>query len=207
MTAPEYIFNLVKKPWFISLYFLIVICSYFFVDKHIATYFYQLNLRTTVHWLNIFTGLGQWMVYFPLLVLAGVYFHFIKKNAVHGQKALYLIGCLVVPNVVALILKVCLGRARPDLLFSDQLYGFYGFEFKSLYWSCPSGHSITIAAMAAGLGVLIPKYFYAFLIVAVMVALSRVVLYQHYLSDVLVGFFISLLTVGIYTHIFQKKVK
>ena len=129
---------------------------------------------------------------------------FVKKNVVYEQRAWFLLACVVLPNLVGLVLKITVSRSRPDLLFDGDFFGFYWFKFNDLFWSFPSGHSITVAGLAAGLGALFPRYFYVFLGLALLVTSTRVFLYFHYLSDVMIGFYISMLVVGFFTESLKK---
>ena len=108
--------------------------------------------------------------------------------------------------VVNLVLKIVFSRARPDLLFSQQWYGFYGFKFSAPFWSFPSGHATTIMGFVFALCALWPKYRYLFLLYGVLIALSRVVLTHHYLSDVMVASYLALVEVGLlYSWFVQRK--
>ena len=126
-------------------------------------------------------------------------------NPVYESRSWYLLGCVFVANLVCFVCKVTLGRARPDLLFASNEFGFYWFKLSKFYWSFPSGHTTTVVSLAVGLGVLFPRYFYIALTVALLVAASRVLLYYHYLSDVLSAFYISLLVVGFFTGYLKDK--
>ncbi|WP_133137062.1 phosphatase PAP2 family protein [Legionella rowbothamii] len=205
MTQFEKTFEFMKKTWVILLYAILVILSYIFVDKTLATYFHQLDLRTNIHALSILTAFGQWIVYIGLFFCAAVYFRYVRTNPVSEARAWYLLGCVLVANLVCFVLKVALSRARPDLLFSSNEFGFYWFRMGKYYWSFPSGHTTTVVSLAVGLGVLFPRYFYAALGVALLVAASRVLLYYHYLSDVMTGFYLTVLVVGFYTHYLKQK--
>lgn len=205
MTQFERTFNLMKKPWAIVLYVVLVVLSYFYVDIPVAVYFHQLDLRNTFPALNVLTAFGQWKAYIILFVFLGFYSRYIHKNDRYEARIWYLLGCVFIPNLIGFIVKVCVSRARPDLLFSDNLFGFYWFQTKDLYWSFPSGHSLTVIGLASGLGVLFPKYFFAFLGFAVLVVLSRVFLYHHYLSDVMTGCYLSILIVGYFTEFLKRK--
>lgn len=207
MTLFERTYEIIKKPWVIATYILFIIFIYLVVDRPLAIYLHSLNLRVNLHILNILTYLGLGVAYMSVLFIAGLCFRYGWPNSAHEKKAWYLLGCVVVPNVIGLILKVILGRARPELLFSNQEFGFYGLKFSKMYWSFPSGHSITVAALVYGIGMLYPKYFIEALIVGLIVATSRVLLYYHYLSDVLVGFYFSLLIAGLFTHVIKRKYK
>lgn len=204
MTQFEKTFNLMKKPWAIVVYSMLVILAYAFLDKPLATYFHQLDLRTNLHILNILTTLGKLVIYLVLLPLAGLYFRFLKVNPVYEARSWYLFACLVLSSLVCFVLKIAISRARPELLFSINAYGFYGFKMSSMYWSLPSGHSTTVVSLAAGLGVIFPRYFYTFLGLAFMVILTRVSLYYHYLSDVMSAFYLTLLVVGYATRYIKE---
>ena len=203
MTAFEKTFNCMKKTWVIAVYIVLTVLSYYFIDRSLALYFHQLDIRANMHFLSTLTVLGQWKIYAFLLFFAGVYFRNIRRNSLYEGRSWYLLACVMIPNLFGFVVKIVLGRARPDLLFSIDYFGFYGFKLNNLYWSFPSGHTLTSTALASGLGVIFPRYFYAFLGGALLVASSRILLYHHYLSDVMTGLYMSLLLVGIFTHYFK----
>jgi membrane-associated phospholipid phosphatase len=204
MTQFEKLFYFMKKPWVIALYLFLVILAYYFVDKPLATYFYQLDLRTHLQVLKLFTALGKWIAYVLLFLVVALYFRYLKVNAIYEARSWYLLSCVFLTNICCLVLKVILSRARPELLFLNNEFGFYWFQFNSNYWSFPSGHTITVISLACGLGVLFPRYFYAVLLGALLVALTRIMLYYHYLSDVMSGFYISVLIVGFLTEFLKR---
>lgn len=205
MTPFEKLFNFMKKPWVIILYAILVILAYYFIDQPLATYFYQLDLRTKMPLLGVLTAFGKWIAYVLLFFIAGLYFRYIQVNTVYETRAWYLLGCVLLANLVCLVLKVTLSRARPDLLFSSNEFGFYWFKLSSDYWSLPSGHTTTVISLAAGLGMLVPRYFYVLLIAAFLIVASRILLCFHYLSDVMSAFYISLLVVGFFTEYIKRK--
>jgi len=204
MTQFERFFSVMKNPWVILSYLILIILTYNFLDKSIAIYFHNLDYRNYAHILHTLTTLGKWKIYFILFIVLGFFFRFVKKNEVYEQRAWFLLACVLLANIVGFIVKVTVSRSRPDLLFDGNYFGFYWFKFNDLFWSFPSGHSITIAALAAGLGALFPRYFYAFLGLALLVISTRVFLYFHYLSDVMTGFYISILIVGFFTESLKR---
>ncbi|RUR27550.1 phosphatase PAP2 family protein [Legionella qingyii] len=205
MTQFEKLFNFMKKPWVIIFYAIFVILAYYFLDRLLAIYFHQLNLETKLPFLGVLTALGKWIAYIVLFFIAGLYFRYIQVNTVYENRSWYLLGCVLLANLVCLILKVALSRARPELLFASNEFGFYWFKLSSNYWSLPSGHTTTVMSLAAGLGILFPRYFYVLLVVALLVAASRILLCFHYLSDVMSAFYISLLVVGFFTEYVKRK--
>jgi membrane-associated phospholipid phosphatase len=80
------------------------------------------------------------------------------------------------------------------MLFENGDYGFILFSTGYKITSMPSGHTITAFSIATALYLLNKncnlKYFY--LIFAISIAMSRVVLTSHYLSDVLIGSLIGI---------------
>ncbi|KTD06160.1 PAP2 family protein [Legionella gratiana] len=206
MTQFEKTVYFMKKPWVIFLYAIFVIIAYHFVDRSLAAYFHQLDLGTKVPVLEIFTALGKSIAYIILFFIAGLYFRYIRINPINEARSWYLLGCVFIANLVCVILKVTLSRARPELLFSSHEFGFYWFKLSSNYWSFPSGHTTTVISLATGLGVLFPRYFYGLLSLAFLIALSRILLCFHYLSDVMSAFYISVLVVSFFTEYLRRKV-
>lgn len=204
MTQFEKTFSIMKKPVVIAIYAIIVVLVFLYIDKPLAIDFKQLDFRSNLHVLNILTTFGQWKIYVLVFFLAGIYFRFVQKNAVIDARAWYLLGCVFIVNVVGFAVKIAVSRARPDLLFSADQFGFYWFQMKDSYWSFPSGHSLTIASMVVGLGVIFPRYFYALFVFGILVAISRVLLFRHYLSDVMTGFYLGVLVVGFFTQYLKK---
>jgi membrane-associated phospholipid phosphatase len=88
-------------------------------------------------------------------------------------------------------------RTRRALFELSMLYDHFGaFEFQHIFndWthqSFPSGHSTTAMATAVVIGLLMPRFFKVFFIIALMTGVSRVVVGDHYPTDVLAGLVIG----------------
>jgi lipid A 4'-phosphatase len=106
---------------------------------------------------------------------------------------LLLFTAVGVSGIVADILKVLVGRARPKLLFLDGTYDFTWFGWHADHWSFPSGHAATAAALMTALWCLWPRPLWLYVALAALVAVARVVTGQHYLSDVIAGAIIGVL--------------
>ena len=85
------------------------------------------------------------------------------------------------------LLKVIFGRARPYLWLAGDDSGFGLLRYSAKFASFPSGHTTTSMAAALVFGVLLPRGKYWFLLAALLIGLSRIVLDVHYLSDVIAG--------------------
>jgi membrane-associated phospholipid phosphatase len=84
-------------------------------------------------------------------------------------------------------LKIVFGRARPYVWLAGDDSGFRFFRYSAKFASFPSGHTTASVAAALALGALFPRRRPAFLLAALAIALSRIVLDVHYLSDVIAG--------------------
>ena len=110
----------------------------------------------------------------------------------------FLIATITISSVIGQVLKFVIGRGRPKFFLE---YGSYHFHYLSKpsydFASMPSGHSITAAAFFTGLIYLVPKFRVLWVVCAIAIALSRIVLGFHYPSDVVLG-----LAIGFYTTVF-----
>ena len=117
---------------------------------------------------------------------------------VASQRALFFLIAVGGAGLTVNLLKIVFGRTRPRLLFYEDLYSFRFFEFSSDFWSFPSGHTVTAAAVAAAVYFLWPRLVAPFVGLVVLVALARITTTAHYLSDVLfsayLGVFFTLST-------------
>jgi undecaprenyl-diphosphatase len=84
-------------------------------------------------------------------------------------------------------LKIAFGRARPHLWLAGDDSGFHALRYGAKFASFPSGHTATSVAAAVILSALFPRARWFFVLFAVVIGLSRIVIDAHYLSDVLAG--------------------
>jgi lipid A 4'-phosphatase len=106
----------------------------------------------------------------------------------------FLFASIAVSGLAADILKIGFGRARPKLLFHSDLYGFTWLSLRPDHWSFPSGHTATIVALMSALWCLWPRHLLFYILVAAIVAGSRVVGGAHYPSDVIAGALVAVLS-------------
>lgn len=182
----------------------LAICSYFLFDKSIAYYFHEHIVSNMKYYVKLFSKLGQAEYY--LIPSAILYLIYRKKDEFIKKASMLVFSSVVISGIGINIIKVIVARYRPPALFSDNLYGFSGFDFGFLVNSFPSGHSATAFSAYVALMLLFPRYKYLFLIIATLIALSRVFLAVHYFSDVLIGSLIGTLTsIYLYDKIFKEK--
>lgn len=165
----------------------VIALSYFYCDPFIA---YWAKGEITGGWSDFFqivTKLGDSIWYLVGFALGYGIFKFWKKNERLAFVCAFFWGSVVVSGVMADIIKWIAGRYRPRMMFEEGLYGFDFFHIKHTMTSFPSGHSATAFALAMAVALLFPRYRVLAFGVAVMVAMSRVMVSAHYVSDVIAG--------------------
>jgi membrane-associated phospholipid phosphatase len=136
------------------------------------------------------TRFGEGGVYLVPLGLVFLW-AWLKRAELWATRAGFVFVTIAVPGIVADIMKPVFARARPVLLFRENLFGFTWGSPHANAWSFPSGHSITVTALAVALYAIYPPAWPAYALLALAVMASRIVLDQHYLSDVIAGFYIG----------------
>ena len=120
-------------------------------------------------------------------------------------RAGYVFLAVAVPGLVGDLIKVVVGRARPRLLLEQGFYGVHPFSHGWVWESFPSGHSNGAFAAAMALVVLVPRYDLLWLLVAVLVAASRVATTVHYFSDVVAGGWLGVAGAVLMARWFRRK--
>jgi len=110
-----------------------------------------------------------------------------RKYALDAWRAAYVFTVVAGAGLAGDVLKPVFGRGRPRLFIADGTFGFTWRGAHAVYWSFPSGHAITIVALAAALAVVERRGVPLYVAGALLVMASRIVLDEHYLSDVLAG--------------------
>mgnify|MGYP005841422509 CR=1 FL=1 len=183
---------------------LIIAVSILYLDRDIALYCdSHFNDTRQLFWLLTKVGNGTlWFTMFPLLF---VYFRWIKKDLSVAHEMLFIFTSIAASGIMNSTLKFIFGRYRPYKMLSDSLYGFTFFSFDSAVTSFPSGHANLITALALSLSLVFPRLKYVFLVVALLVMMSRVVVGVHFLSDVVFGAYVAGLITLLVQHIFEQK--
>jgi len=111
-----------------------------------------------------------------------------------ARGSLLMLSTMAVGGLVVLVLKRSVARARPELYFEKGIYGLgESFSRSQLFNSFPSSHTYAAFAVAVVLGILAPRWRWVFLLLAALVAVSRLVNLDHYLSDVMTAAGIAVL--------------
>jgi membrane-associated phospholipid phosphatase len=172
------------------------IFSYFYIDKALSLYFHNLYTSNNYIWFHetfhLITKFGE--AQYSLILLFLLFLFFRIKKPIFAHKMLYLFGAVAISGILVDIIKIIAARLRPTMFLEHDLYGFVWFKLGSEFNSFPSGHSATAFALCIGLTLLYPRYKYPFLLIGVLIVMSRIILTFHYLSDTLIGALIGGLT-------------
>jgi membrane-associated phospholipid phosphatase len=118
----------------------------------------------------------------------------------YASRALFLFVSIAVSGIINNIIKVILGRYRPEMLFEKGLYGLnllnFSFDnFSYEFTSFPSGHTATTFSLAWALSLFFPGARILLICFAFLVGASRVIITSHYLSDAVGGAYIGVMSV------------
>jgi undecaprenyl-diphosphatase len=105
----------------------------------------------------------------------------------------FLFTAIAVPSLFVTIVKRMIGRARPLVGGSLDPFLFSPFVWRVEYAGMPSGHATTAFAVLVAFGTLWPRGRTVFLIYALLIAASRVVVTAHYPSDVVSGALVGII--------------
>lgn len=115
--------------------------------------------------------------------------------------ALYLFLAVALSGIANDIIKLFVGRARPMIELRDLRPFTFGYDYQSF----PSGHAAIAFALALALGAMMPRFRWLFLIYAMAIAASRVILNAHHLGDVIASLLVAVLSVHLLTRFFADR--
>ncbi len=181
---------------------ILAILSFLFFDQWIASSRGEFN-SSLIGFFHLITDIGTsgW-----ILIPSGVIcllLVFVDWQGLARRQQVWLSGLLfdawflflavAGSGILVLTLKQLAGRARPKH-FETLGYDFFDpLRFESSFTSFPSGHSVTIAALATVLALRFPKFVSGWIILALIIGISRVMVGAHYPSDVILGLTIGML--------------
>jgi membrane-associated phospholipid phosphatase len=150
-------------------------------------------LISVFDWLTDFgkSGWFLWPIGILFLVLAALPQSLTRMSQLVLAAMMVRLGFLFVaigaPSLFVTIVKRIIGRGRPLVTGIADPFVFDPFKWSAAYAGLPSGHTTTAVAALIAFGTLWPRARPVFLIYALVIAASRVIVTAHYPSDVLAG--------------------
>jgi len=189
-TRETFFLHHAKGVLFLSVF--TITMSYFFIDIPLANYFehWPHTWKLPVLWLTDLIDPKENYLVWPILFF---FLRFIMKQESWGNRSLLLAISIPMANLVTEFMKHIFGRARPELLFTQGIFGFTFFEWANSFLSFPSGHACTIGAICGAFAGFWPHRLLPLLFFSLLLAFTRVILTMHFLSDVIGGLTIGLL--------------
>ncbi|PLX66150.1 MAG: phosphatase PAP2 family protein [Denitrovibrio sp.] len=173
----------------IPIYYVVIavlsLLSYFYADLALTLYFQQYKNTLVYDIFKIITEFGR--AEYQIIPALLVYIVFRKSNPFVAKIGLAVILSVALAGLSIDVVKFLVGRYRPSMYFSDQLYGFAFFEYTYHKVSFPSGHSGTAFGAMGLLSLVFKRFRLFFLTIGSVVAFSRIPTLHHYISDVLIG--------------------
>ncbi|OCO99753.1 MULTISPECIES: phosphatase PAP2 family protein [unclassified Ensifer] len=127
-----------------------------------------------------------------------------RKARTARDLAAYFLLTIGTASALVHTLKFLFGRARPELFAELGAYSLTPFATTDLYESFPSGHSTAAGAFFGVFAMLLPKLRPLFLVLALTIGVSRVVVGAHYPSDVAAGLLLGLWSAVMTAFLFAK---
>jgi membrane-associated phospholipid phosphatase len=195
----------------LSMLFLVVI-FYNFFDQSIAIWLHQqkhgvLYYLSSKFFAPVFSSNIVLIVAFLVLIIGYLKSAYGKPGS--ARPWLYFSYVYLLAFALRTFFKFVLARYRPELFFSNNLYGFHFFSMKHIYTSMPSGHATNGFVLAAIFSKLIKCKWATVLLFAVgtCVALSRLIISVHYMSDIIFGAYIGCLSAYWINAIYPARLK
>lgn len=204
MTPFDRLFRCMTKPWVVLSYVALMVLSFMYLDKPITIFFHDLKVNHLPVVMASISNLGHRNILLAVLLFFALLFRFIIRRPTAEKQSWFLVLATVIPGAINLVLKIAFGRARPPLLFQEDLYGFQWMKFTNMYWSFPSGHTATIMGFAFGVWAVLPRYRWAALTLGLLVMLSRIILLRHYFSDVMTSAYLAMLEVWLLQWVYRR---
>jgi membrane-associated phospholipid phosphatase len=117
----------------------------------------------------------------------------------------FLFTAIAAPSLFVTIIKRLIGRARPMVGGSLDPFLYSPFVWRAAYAGMPSGHATTAFAALVAFGTLWPRSRTLWLVYALLIAVSRVVVTAHYPSDVLAGALVGIGGAVLVRHYFAQR--
>ena len=180
------------RRWLIIIALVVIaIVAAFFADHAVAAWMAAHSPVSLRRFMEVVSRVGDWPAHVVLGVILVTIAWFSGSKRWARIFVAMLIACALA-GVVARAGKIAIGRPRPSV-YSEQTWN--GPSLRAKFNAFPSGHTASSTAFfvtilfAAGWRIATP-----FLLIPLLIALSRMIVAAHYLSDVVGGLAVGTIT-------------
>lgn len=128
-------------------------------------------------------GLSSWILLPTALFILYTLFFSDKMPL----RSFYIFATIALSGLIIQPFKWSIGRARPPLFEKEGVLSFYHFNKSAMFYSFPSGHATTAAALTTCLCLLFPRYRLLIIPIGFLAIISRTIIGSHYPSDIFAG--------------------
>lgn len=184
-----------KNRWFLFPFLLLWLATGYFQLIYSQT---QLSIFINQLWHPIYDVLFKYTTHMGDGLFSGLFTLIMLPFSLRKALLIFLSYCL--SGIIVLFFKCILmpRTPRPAIVMEDLLPTLHTISDVKLhsYASFPSGHTTSAFALFAMLAMFSPNCFTRFicLVIAIVVALSRVYLLQHFMIDIYVGSVLGILS-------------
>lgn len=198
---------------FSALVGLAIALSIAFVDRPVAYYFHDRGdtLNAVFQFITLF-GLSKWYLISAAILWLGLrlgsrlppFAALAPRLKAWSCLPLYFFTAVAASGLATDLIKILAGRTRPKLLFAASQFAFTGPSFHADHWSFPSGHATNVVAIAVALASIWPRCLPVYVVFALLVMASRVIITAHYISDVIMGGYVAILVTCYVDFVFRQ---
>lgn len=173
------------------------VVSFLFVDRSVDLWVHRHLSATGTEKAAEFISTLAYGAYVKLALAAGfvaVAFSDPRLEKVSTKRLVYVLLSVSVAIIVGEGFKYLLGRYRPVMLFEHDRYGLHFFATQWEMNASPSGHTLRAFSFFTALSLLYRRLTVPFMLAALCIGVSRVVVTVHYPADVLFGAYIGFLS-------------
>lgn len=184
----------------LSLLLILIVC-YYWIDIPTSVWVATHNINPLIMDISqtcaVLFKSAHWLIVAIVVGAIGLYVRYIQRNTKNAQSLLFFSAAVIVAFILCFVFKVILARYRPYMLMDHGLYGFHLFSLRDTINSMPSGHTCCSFAGFFALSLICHRWWatLGFMAIALVIALSRIVILQHYPSDVIFGAYLGILSV------------
>ena len=182
------------------------------VDVPLALHFNGFRETWWAETFNFITDFANGAIWYSLAVIGLIAAYVRHKKRAPNEAAfrkesrawIFMITTMLTSGTFVNAMKLAVGRERPRLLFRDGTTGFHPFNLNLTDCGFPSGHTQSIWTAMLCLAFITPPLRPLFILVAVAISSSRIIIGAHYAGDVMASLYIAFFAAFLWKRWFEK---